>query len=134
MIPLKIHNVLDYFGGAILLVAPSLFDFSYLLAARNLFWFLGAALIVYSLLTDYYYSLAKWIPVKAHLGMDSLVGLLLILGPSVLGYRLQLDSLQYALHFALGLGLLGLVILTNRQQVDILDSNSKLNRPATPRV
>jgi hypothetical protein len=121
MIPLKVHNILDYVAGAFLLLCPALFGFYYLDAARYTFWVLGAGLIAYSLLTQYQYSIAKLIPVKAHMVMDVLAGIVLILAPMVLGYRGLLTSGQFALHFILGLGVIGLVSLTNTR--DVVEAN-----------
>lgn len=136
MIPLRVHNILDYIGGAILLIAPTLFGFSQVIAARNVFGFLGVALIGYSLFTNYDFSIVKAIPVKVHMAFDAMMGLLLMLAPAVFGYRLALNNAQYAVHFVLGMGLIGLVVLTNNQAFSVFKEGSAKtwNRPASPRV
>lgn len=112
MVSLRVHNILDYVGGAILLVCPYLFGFSDVAAARNLFLVLGFGLIGYSLLTNYQYSVFKVVPLSVHMALDVLVGVVLILGSYVFGYRNAITGGQTVLHYALGIGVIGLVALT----------------------
>lgn len=112
MVPLKVHNVLDYIIAAVLLVAPWLFGFSDIPAARNFFLFAGIALGVYSAMTNYYYSLVKAIPLGVHMAMDVITGVAVILAPALFGYRDLITGAQNALHVVLGLGAVGLVALT----------------------
>jgi hypothetical protein len=115
MIPLRVHNVLDYVIGAVLVLTPYLFGFSDVAAGRNIFLVLGLGLITYSLMTRYYYSVLKIIPVSVHMALDVTSGVLLMLAPSLFGYRGLLTGGQYALHFILGLGAIGLVAFTDRR-------------------
>ena len=112
MISLRVHNILDYIVGAVLIISPWLFGFSEIAAARNLFVWGGIALIAYSLLTNYYYAVARVIPLGVHMTLDALLGIVVILAPALFGYRDFLTSGQYALHVVLGIGALGLVALT----------------------
>ncbi len=112
MIPLKVHNVLDYFIGVALALSPYVFGFSEVEAARNVFLVLGLGLIAYSAITKYYYSVAKIIPIGVHMVMDALSGIVLILSPALFGYRDVITDGQFALHFVMGIGALGLVALT----------------------
>lgn len=112
MISLRVHNILDYVVGVVLLVCPWLFGFGEVMAARNLFVWGGIALIAYSLLTNYYYAIARVIPLGVHMTLDALLGIVVILGPALFGYRDLITGGQYALHIVLGIGALGLVALT----------------------
>lgn len=111
-IPLRVHNVLDYVGGVLLILSPYIFGFSGVPTARDTFLVLGIGLIVYSALTDYTYSLIKLIPLGVHMGLDTIAGIAVILAPWVLGYEASLTGFQTALHFILGVGVLALVALT----------------------
>ena len=111
-VPLKTHNVLDYVVGAALIVTPYIFGFAEILAARNAFLALGFAMIAYSSLTDYYYSVAKIIPLGLHMGLDVAVGLITMFAPWIFSYNLALTGGQMAVHWILGLGAIGLVSLT----------------------
>lgn len=112
IIPLNVHNVLDYVIGGALALSPSLFGFSAVPAARNLFLVLGLGLIGYSLLTRYRYSIAKIIPIGVHMALDVGAGVVLMLGPWVFGYSNLITGGQTLVHFVFGLGAIGLVALT----------------------
>lgn len=112
MLSLRTHNVLDYVIGAVLVLCPFVFGFSDIAAARNIFLVLGFGLIGYSLLTKYYFSIAKVIPVKVHMFMDCAAGILLMLSPGLFGYGNLLTGGQVAIHYIMGVGALALVALT----------------------
>jgi hypothetical protein len=112
MISLRTHSIFDYIIGAVLVVCPSVFGFSDLYPARNIFLVLGFGLVIYSLLTDYQLSIFKLIPLPVHMTLDVLAGIALILAPSVFNYRFQLTGGQYALHWIMGLGAMTLVAVT----------------------
>ena len=68
MFTLKTHNIIDYVLGAFLLVSPWLFGFDQIVEARVLFLLSGVVLITYSLITNYYFSVARIIPLGVHIG------------------------------------------------------------------
>ena len=115
MIPIRVHNALDYMLGGLLVLAPLIFGMADIASVRGLFSVLGFGLIGYSLLTRYPYSLVKVIPLGVHMALDVVVGLALMLAPAVLGYRGLITDGQNAAHFVLGLGAIGLVALTDRK-------------------
>lgn len=112
MFSLKTHNVIDYLVGALLIVSPWLFGFSDVQAARVVFLMSGTALIGYSLLTNYYYSVARILPLGIHMTLDAVLGVILILAPALFGYRDEIMPLQYVAHVVLGIGAVALVALT----------------------
>lgn len=114
MFSLKVHNILDYVIGAILVICPYVFGFSNVHAARNVFLVLGFGLIGYSLLTNYRYSVVKAIPVSTHMALDVLLGIVLMLSPTVFRYSSRLNGAEVGLHFILGFGAIALVALTNQ--------------------
>ena len=128
MIPLKIHNILDYAAGVLLLFVPALFGFSEIDAARNLFIFAGVFLIAYSLITKYYYSLLKVIPLGVHMALDVASGVVVMLAPWVLGYRDLLTGGQEIVHYVLGVGVIGLVAMTRSKT----ESDKIREEPAFP--
>ncbi|NDD92140.1 hypothetical protein EBZ37_08655 [bacterium] len=125
MISLKTHNVLDYVFGVVLALCPYLFNFSTIDVARNLFQFVGIGLIVYSLLTNYRYSMIKLIPVRAHMALDVISGGLLLIAPWLFGYRLSLSGFQTSVHMISGLVVLGLVAFTERGKVRVEEKPEK---------
>lgn len=119
MLSLKTHNVLDYVVGATLVACPYIFGFSDVDIARNVFLTLGLGLIGYSMITKYYYSVLKIIPVGLHMGLDVVSGAALILAPFVLGYNDVLSGGQLLVHFAMGAGAFLLVGLTRNRSTPI---------------
>lgn len=85
MISTKIHGYVDYLMGLLLLFFPLIFDLPPG-AASTVPVVLGAGTIVYSLITDYELGLMKILPMKAHLGIDLVAGLLLIAAPWLFGF------------------------------------------------
>lgn len=106
------HNIIDYIAAAGLVLSPYIFQFDHIEPARNTFLFLGLGLALYSAFTVYQYSFLKIIPLKTHMHLDLFTGLVLMISPWLFDYRNDITNAQIALHFVLGLALLGLVMLT----------------------
>ena len=86
MISTRTHGIIDYVTGVLLLVAPFLFGFATGGIEQYLPQVLGAVIIVMSLLTRYELSVAKMIPLKVHLGVDILGGIVLAVSPWLFGF------------------------------------------------
>lgn len=113
MISLRTHNVLDYVAGAaVIVLAAAVGNVG---PARSLFLVAGGGQIVYSLFTNYHYSILKLIPLGVHMTLDCVAGFALLAGPWIFGYRDQITGGQLALHIVLGAGVLALVAFTNRK-------------------
>ncbi len=112
MIPLKVHSLLDYLAGGFMIIAPWAFGFSEVLPARLIFLLGGLTLLAYSLLTNYYFSVARLLPLGAHMTLDTVLGIFVILAPALLGYRAQITQTQSTAHLLVGTALVGLVALT----------------------
>ncbi len=126
MISLKTHNMLDYAGGLLLLLTPSLFGFAGIEAARNFFVIGGLGLIVYSLFTQYEIALWKVIPVQAHMALDVALGAVTILAPYLFGYSFLLTGTQAAVHWILGLAVIAMVAFTERKAgISVVESDIK---------
>lgn len=81
-----VHAVIDYAVGSLLLIGPWLFGFSGELRPALITQAFGAAIIGYSLFTDYAPSFRRTIPLFAHLGLDVFCGGLLIASPWLFGF------------------------------------------------
>lgn len=103
MISLRTHNIIDYLCGAVIVAAPFLFGMADIPTARTALMVLGLAQIAYSLLTNYSLSIAKIFSVRTHMTLDLIVGLLVLLGPWLFGYRAALSGGQVAAHIIVGL-------------------------------
>lgn len=109
MISTKVHGYIDYMMGLLLIVLPFILNFPEG-AATTLPIVLGAGTIVYSLITDYELGLAKMIPMKTHLGIDMVAGLLLIVSPWLFGFA---DEVIWPF-VILGVAELGASLMTSR--------------------
>lgn len=110
LIPTKIHGVLDYLSGALLIASPWLFDFADHETARWIPIAVGIALLGLSLFTDYELGLVRRIPMSTHLTMDMLAGALLAASPWLFGF----SDRVYMPHLILGLMEIGAGLLTQR--------------------
>ena len=86
MIPTRVHGIIDYVVGLLLIAAPYIFGFADGGAAQWTPTILGVSAIVYSLLTDYELAIARLIPMPVHLGLDMASGALLAVSPWLFGF------------------------------------------------
>ena len=85
-LPTRIHGMLDYLIGLLLIAAPWLLDFADGGAEQWVPVIVGASVIMYSLITDYELSIANIIPMPVHLGLDIMGGALLAVSPWLFGF------------------------------------------------
>ncbi|MXQ11058.1 SPW repeat protein [Microvirga makkahensis] len=82
----RIHGVMDYIVGLLLLAVPYLLGFADGSAAQWVPTILGVAIIGMALITDFELSVVKLIPMPLHLGIDIAGGLLLLVSPWLFGF------------------------------------------------
>lgn len=85
-IPTRVHGVLDYLVGLILIVAPWVLGFNDNRPATMVPVVLGIGALVYSLITNYELGAAHILPMKTHLTIDLLSGILLAASPWLFGF------------------------------------------------
>lgn len=107
-IPTRVHGYLDYLMAVLLIVSPWLFDFDEREAAKWVAIAIGVVTAVYSLLTNYELGMARLIPMPAHLGLDLLGGVILLVSPWVFGFA---DEIWWP-HVILGVIEIGAALLT----------------------
>ena len=98
-LPTKVHGVLDYLMGILLIASPWIFDFARGEAETWVPVILGSAVIIYSLLTDYELGLSRNISMSTHLALDLWSGILLAASPWLFGFY----EYVYLPHLILGL-------------------------------
>jgi hypothetical protein len=98
-LPTRVHGMLDYLLGALLIAAPWLFGFADGGAEQWVPVALGAGVLLYSAFTDYELGVVKKLQVPAHLLLDALGGLLLAVSPWMFGF----DERVWIPHVAVGL-------------------------------
>jgi uncharacterized membrane protein YhfC len=112
MLTLRTHSMLDYLLAALTMVSPYLFGFSNIERARNLFFVVAIAMVIYSAITDYKYSLLKIFPFGLHRVFDWTAGAFIATGYSIFTYRPLLTPVQIASHIILGFIIIGTGALT----------------------
>lgn len=108
----KMHGVLDYTIGVLLVASPWLFGFRTLSSvATDVMVITGVIVIALSLITSYPLGLVKAVPFPTHGVIETIGALFLLASPWLFGYM----GFDAARNVALivGIGWLGLVALTN---------------------
>ena len=98
-LPTRIHGVIDYIWGVLLLASPWIFGFADGGAAQWVAVVVGLGAIAYSAVTDYELGLIRLAPMRLHLLLDGLGGALLAASPWILGFADRV----YGPHLAFGL-------------------------------
>jgi len=107
-IPTRVHGVIDYLMGLILIAAPWLLGFAQGGAETYVPVVLGAGVILYSLFTDYELGMVRTIPMSTHLTLDVIGGLVLALSPWLFNF----DNVVVAPHLIVGVLEIGAGIMT----------------------
>jgi hypothetical protein len=110
LIPTRLHGVLDYLLGLVLIASPWIFGFNDEDTAKWVPIVIGAAVLVYSLLTDYEPGVVRAIPMPVHLLLDFAGGVVLVASPWLFGFNDEV----WAPHLILGLIEIGTALLTER--------------------
>lgn len=109
-IPTRVHGVLDYLVGILLIAAPWLFDFDRGGMETWIPVVLGAGALLYSIMTDYELGLSKTLSMRTHLTMDLLSGILLAASPWIFGFA----DYVWGPHLVLGLFEIGASLMTKK--------------------
>lgn len=126
-LPTKIHGVLDYSMGLLLIVAPWIFGFANGGAAQWVPIILGAGAILYSLMTNYELGIARVISMPGHLTLDFICGAFLAVSPWLFGF----SDYVYLPHLILGLLEMGAALSTKTTpSARLHDADSTFNRPS----
>lgn len=110
-IPTKVHGVLDYLVGILLIAAPWIFDFNRGGAETWVPVVLGVGALVYSVMTDYELGLTRTLSMRTHLTLDLMSGILLAASPWIFGFA----DYVYMPHLILGILEIGVSLMTKRE-------------------
>lgn len=114
-IPTRIHGMLDYVVGSLMIASPWLFGFSDHEAATWTVVGVGLLALVQSLMTDYETGVVRKIPMATHLMMDMVAGAFLAVSPWVLGFA----ETVWVPHLVLGLIEIGTAMMTRTVPSDL---------------
>jgi hypothetical protein len=108
-LPTRIHGVLDYAMGALLIALPWLLGFAQGGVESWVPVAVGAGAIAYSLFTDYELGVVRRIQMPVHLWLDGAAGLLLAVSPWLFGF----DQQVWMPHLILGILEMGAALVTD---------------------
>lgn len=109
-IPTRIHGMMDYAIGLLLIAAPWLLGFGQGGAETWVPVILGAGVIAYSLMTDYELGYARMIGMRTHLALDGVGGAFLLISPWLFGFADQV----WIPHVVIGLLEMGAAFCTEQ--------------------
>lgn len=107
-IPTKVHGIMDYLMGLVLIASPWIFNFHRGGAETYVPVILGAGVILYSILTNYEMGVVKKLSMPAHLGMDLIGGIFLAISPWLFGFA----DYVYLPHLIFGILEIGASLMT----------------------
>jgi hypothetical protein len=110
-IPTKVHGVMDYLMGILLIASPWLFDFNRGGMETWIPVILGVGALVYSVMTDYELGLTRTLTMPTHLTLDLISGILLAASPWIFGFA----DYVYLPHLVLGIVEIGASLMTKRE-------------------
>jgi SPW repeat len=109
----RAHAMLDYPAGILLIASPWIFGFADDdSAAKAVPIVIGILVLLQSLITDYEFSVADLLPLRMHLGMDVLAGIVLAASPWIFGFADE-GTEAWLPHLVLGLALIASGLMTN---------------------
>lgn len=114
------HGYLDYIVGIFFIVCPWIFNLKPGEPQGILFIILGVAAIAYSLLTKYELGLLRVLPMKVHLALDLLSGIVLASSPWLFGFAEEV----YLPHVILGIFEIGASLMTKVAPAHNMDSSN----------
>jgi hypothetical protein len=110
LINTKVHGVIDYLMGILLIASPWLFNFADGSAAQGVPVILGLLVLIMSIFTNYEYGVVRMISMRTHLAIDLITGVLLAVSPWIFGF----SDYVYLPHLILGLFEVGAAVFTER--------------------
>ncbi len=126
IISTKVHGILDYLMGVILIASPWLFNFADGSAKMWIPIILGGSALVYSLMTNYELGVVKTLSMKTHLTLDIMSGIFLAASPWIFGFA---DTV-YMPHLIFGILEIGASLMTKTQPEGNYNPSGTTRTPA----
>lgn len=113
-IPTRVHGIVDYLMGVLLILLPWLLGFAQGGAETSIPVILGAGALLYSIFTDYELGIVRRLPMSTHLTLDAMSGALLAVSPWLFGFA---DHV-YLPHLILGIVEIMAALTTHKVPAD----------------
>jgi hypothetical protein len=110
MLSTRVHGILDYAVGLLLIALPFLLGLDSRTAEAWVLTGAGLVALVYSVLTSYELGLLRLIPMPVHLALDALSGLFVAASPWLFGFADRV----YLPHLLMGAFEIGAALMTRR--------------------
>jgi len=123
----RMHGMMDYIIGLALLLAPNLLGFADVPVAATVARVIGAIVLLQVLMTRFQYGAVKVIPVRMHLMMDYVIGLVLAVSPWLFGFA-DTKANAWMPHLIVGLLIIGQAAIT-RPQPSVADVRNIGDKP-----
>ena len=107
----KVHTIIGLVVGVALIVAPWLFQFSDVKAAKWSAIIIGIVGVLSELTSTSPSSPMKLVPMRAHLGLDVVLGLVLALSPWLFGFSGEKLN-AWLPHLIVGILIIGYALMT----------------------
>jgi SPW repeat len=133
IIPTRMHGMVDYLVGIILVASPWIFGFSdESSTAKWTFIVAGAVVLATSLMTNYELGLMHLVPMHVHLFADAIVGIVLALSPWIFGYADDAGANAWVPALVIGVGELGAAMMSDPwpKRNDVAERERRLVRTA----
>jgi hypothetical protein len=112
----KVHGMIDYPAGLLLLLAPNLFGFADVGgAAVGVPRLIGIIVLAQSIFTRYELGLVKAVPMQMHLMFDYFAGAVLAASPWLFGFYDSANQRMWVPHLVVGLIVLLVTSLTEKE-------------------
>jgi hypothetical protein len=131
MIPTKVHAMMDYLVGVLLIAAPWIFQYAdESSAAKWISIVAGVAVIGMSAVTDYEGGVvAHLVPMRTHLMTDALLGIFLAISPWLFGFGDQ-GANAWVPFVVIGLGEIASAATTDPEPAQRRTSRREAHRTA----
>jgi hypothetical protein len=106
----KVHAMMDYIVGILLIAAPWIFGFADVQAAKWVAIIVGLMVLVMSMITDYEGGGKKMLSMSGHLTMDVIAGIFLAASPWIFGFSDEV----YLPHLIVGILEIGAGLMTEK--------------------
>jgi hypothetical protein len=116
ILPTRVHGMLDYPVGLLLLFLPNIFGFAHVGGAAV--WvprMIGILALVQSLMTRYELGAIKVLPMRMHLTVDYIAGIVLALSPWLFGFYDAANQRIWVPHLIAGSAIFFVTLMTERE-------------------
>ncbi|AWH91208.1 SPW repeat protein [Dietzia lutea] len=111
VLPSRIHTIIGLLVGVVLIAAPWIFGFADVGAAMWTAIVIGVVIVLSELTTTSPASPVKLVPMRIHVWMDVLVGLVLAVSPWIFGFA-DNDANVWVPHLVVGIAVIGYALIT----------------------